>query len=247
MAGISYILLGWGDSERSGLCAHFLRLGIDIKAQPVAVVTAPEHLEAVRVALSEEQLDVSLHTFTVDALPAVELPPDAHVFWIPDGFSDPRDFLEAIRGWIEGRGDDLGRIITIVDCELQDSNPTSHGFYDLCLHFSDVVLLGNRQNVSKKAVQAYRDHLRKSAIPSRVEFLRAGGKTAAPHELLFPEARRLSLYFDPEESYSTSGYEMEGLSLKTEEGEPDPRDPQSDPFLERTPEGRRRKVLHLPS
>jgi len=40
---------------------------------------------------------------------------------------------------------------------------------------------------------------------------------------------------------------MEGLSLKADEAEPDPRDPQSDPFLARTPEGRRRKVLHLPT
>lgn len=246
MAGTSYILLGWGDSERAGLCAHLIHSGLDLSKETVNVVTAPGHLEATKTALSAQNVNVPLRTFTVDALPAVETEEDALVFWIPDGSEDPRDFLEAIRGWIDGRADELGRIITVVDFELHENNPASHGFYDLCVHFSDVVLLGNRANVSKKAVQAYRDHLKKSAIPSRVELLKAGGKTGLPHELLFPEARRLSLYFDPEENSGGSGFEMEGMSLKEDAGEADPRSPQTDLYLARTAEGRRRKTVHLP-
>lgn len=247
MAGTSYILLGWGESDRPALCAHLLRFGVDLSVQPATVVTAPIHLEATKEALSAQNVNVPLSTFTVDTLPAVEPEEDALVFWIPDGTEDPRDFLEAIRGWIEGRGDELGRIITVIDFELREKNTGSHGFYDLCLHFSDVVLLGNRANVSKKAVQAFQDHLKKSALPSRVELLKANGGTGSPHTLLFPEARRLSFYFDPETSNADGGFEMEGISLKEEEGEADPRDPDNDPFLARTADGHRRKIVHLPA
>lgn len=246
MAGTSYLFLGWGESDRPALVAHLLRFGLDVATQPSIVLVDPQHEDSTRAALAQIHLEVPIATFAANELGSVEVPPDATVFWIAAGDADPRDLLEALRAWLEARGDELGRIFTVINCALQIGNPSSHGFYDLCIHFSDVLLLGNRDSLSKKEIQTYRDQLKKSAIPSRTEFLKSDGKVAHAHELLFPEARRLSLYFDPpEENLPGSEIHIDGIE-DGDEAENDGRDPQNDPYLARTSDGQRQKVVHLP-
>jgi hypothetical protein len=246
MAGISYLFLGWGESDRPALVANLLRFGLDTSAQPTLVLVDPAHEAATREAIEQQRVEVSIETFEGAELEAVNAPEDATIFWIPSGASDPRDFLENIRYWLEARGDELGRIFTVIDCELQIGHPSSHGFYDLCIHFSDVLLLGNRDAVSKKEIQAYRDQLKKAAIPCRTELLKSDGKVTHPHELLFPEARRLSLFFDPpEDEQPGSSIHIEGID-EAEDPEEDGRDPGNDPYLARTTDGQRQKIVHLP-
>lgn len=247
MSGINYLFLGWGESERPALVASLMRFGLDASAEPIVVAVAPAHEEATRTALETLRVSAQIFPFAVADLETLKFDPEATIFWIPDGNEDPRGFLAAIRDWYEERGDELGRIFTIIDCHRQVHDASIHSFYELCIHFSDVLLLGNRDLLSKKEIQTYRDQLKKAAIPCRVEFLKTGGKITHAHELLFPEARRLSLYFDPIEEEKPLDVPLEGFLAKPEEEEePDPRDFANDPFLARSIDGRWHKILHLP-
>lgn len=124
------------------------------------------------------------------------------------------------------RGMAPARIFTVVDCAAAESSQHAKDYFDACVYYSDVVLLGNRDSVSKKWIRQFQDHFKKMAIPSRFQFLKKGGKTENPEALLFPETRRLSKLFDlPEEPGGISQIQIESSfdleAWEEDEDEPD--------------------------
>lgn len=165
------------------------------------------------------------------------------VFFLPPAQTDPRPFIEDLRRWLEHHDRLLSRLFTVVDCAALEADPSQVPYYDLCLHFSDVFLLGNRQDVSKKWIQDYRKRLDKLAVPTLIDLLKKGGRVADAPGLLYPEARRLTQFLDPLDKEPELPIEIEGYGADEEIA--DPRDPQLDPYLERGEDQRYKFKLRI--
>jgi len=144
---------------------------------------------------------------------------------------DPADAAEALKTWVDGNQCQIARIITVVDCAFLSANETARSWFDACIHFSDVVLLNRRENVSNKWVKDFETGYRKQYNPSRFLLVKKD-RVANPFEVLEPEARRLSLYFD------------ELIPIEDDEFEEDaPEDTQPDPYIERLVSGQRKRRI----
>lgn len=135
---------------------------------------------------------------------------------IADGLANPVDQLEAAKSWLEEHGLELARIMTVVHCQLWMEHPALTPWYDACIHFSDVILLNRREKVLNKWISDLRHRMEKERHPGLVELVKKG-RLEHPQTLLYPEPRRLSLYFDQVES-SPSWHEVEILAIDPEEG-----------------------------
>ena len=215
-----YVVLGLGDSGRREIVAHLDRFGLEDDT-PATVVDAAEL-----------------------AGPAVlaEPPPPAtdNTFLLPPGEEDPRPWLEAAAAWKGHGGPAIARIFTIIDCSRLAAHPSCGPWYDACLHFSDVILLGNREGAGNKWVRAYEKDLARRALPSLVAMVKKGGRVDHPAELLYPEPRRISLFFDePEpEIPEWERFEVESDASADDEAEDAlPGDAASDAYLARDENG----------
>ncbi|MFP4540718.1 MAG: hypothetical protein ACLFR7_03720 [Opitutales bacterium] len=236
-----YVILGGPPSELAAFASYLLRHGMEDATQVPVILETPVEA-AFRAVWEQTQTEAPL-TATEDlarAMPALS-PALESAFFVPTPERDPRPFLETLRSWMEEQGHTLARIYTVADCAALAASQ-SGPYFDLCLHFTDVYFLGHREEVSKKWIQQYRDQLRKRALPAQVELLRKGGKVDDVHALLFPEARRLTQFFDPPDESILPGLEIEGMA-ENEGDDTDPRDPQNDPYLERNEEGAYRHPL----
>lgn len=111
------------------------------------------------------------------------------------GTCDPADVAEATKRWIDGNHCQIARIITVLDCAFLLQNEESFPWFDACIHFSDVILLNRRETVPNKWVKDFETDYRKKHCPARFLLVKKG-RVANPFEVLEPEARRMSLYFD---------------------------------------------------
>ena len=165
------------------------------------VFVAERHLGASEESLSKvgENLPVAPWSLIEGNL-QIEVDPEAtHLFLLSDGRGDPIDMVEALGSWLPITPYELGRIITVVNCGLLDANAKLKRWYDACIHFSDVVLLNNREGLSNKWVSAFKAQLHQSSLPCHVELMKKG-RVANPALVLYPEPRRISLVFDDEEN-----------------------------------------------
>ncbi|MCC5841606.1 MAG: hypothetical protein JJT96_15940 [Opitutales bacterium] len=251
-----YLILGAGDSGRADLIAQLVRTGLspddgpfgvyhsvaDAAASPDAYA-ALARLPSTSVALLPEDWPSG------DTTPPI-LAGAATLVLSLDGHGDPLDQIEAAKDWIVGEGHTLARIITVIDCALAQRAPKSLPWFEACIHFSDVVLLGNRSDDAKKWIHDYEKTLHRKALPALIRLLKKGGRVDGWDEVLFPEARRLSLYFDPPEEITVDSVMEEGATLEDElpskdAPEPLPGDAESDLYLQRLDSGQRR--LRLPN
>lgn len=233
----THILLGAPGPALVELAQFLRREGFE-DPHAVRLLAHASHLPAI----GEDPAVTAWETGT----PLPPLPPaeeDCPVLFLLPSLADPRSALEAIRAWLELHERELSRILTLVDCEGLAADASHHAYYDLCLHFSDVLLLGRREEVPKKWVQEYQKRLHKLAVPTLIEFAKKGGKVTDPIALLYPEARRVSQFFDPPEETIELPVEIEGFG--TEEETDDPRDAALDPYLTRGEDGQYRVRLRL--
>jgi hypothetical protein len=190
-----------------------------------------------------DPLDAALHAGRwglSEGAADAEVPPGAtHAFIVLDGASDPVDQIEALKAWLEARGEAVARVLCVVDCALLAANPKLHAWYEACVHFSDVVLLNRREGVSNRWMSDFQGRFEEKFYPCLFELVRAG-KVRNPPLVLSPEARRMSHVFDETEWVAADGGEEEDA----EDGEEVEVVPVEDPYLERRNGGRR--VLELP-
>ncbi|KAF0096330.1 MAG: hypothetical protein E1N59_297 [Puniceicoccaceae bacterium 5H] len=253
-----YVILGSNEADRATLLDFLLRSGWE-PTEKVTVWSEPESLEALEHALAEQADTVALSRGEL-GLPAAT--PSQAAFLLPPLADDPRDWLETIREWEVEHDLELAKIITVMDLLALHDHPQLRQWYDACLHFSDVLLLSHRDRVEKKWVSDLERDLQRRAYPFLVATLKKKGSVEHPQELLFPEARRLSQYFDepePEEAPEEyMGIEIVdetpaevAAEIEEEEAEeanePKPGDAATDAYLARFDYGQRKiKVPLIP-
>lgn len=153
--------------------------------------------------------------------------PEKIIFLAP-GSCDPADAAEAVKTWTELNNCQIARVITVVHCAFLSNNSTAQAWFDACIHFSDIVLMNRRESVNNKWIRAFELGYQKQFSPARFIMVKKG-RVANPLEVLEPEARRLSLYFD------------ELIPIEDDEFEDDeqPEDTKPDKYIERLESGQR--------
>ena len=162
---------------------------------------------------------------------------DECIFLVADGKLDPADQIEATKIFLDQHDILLGRIFTVVHCSLVETHPELVIWHQGCIHFSDVVLLNRRENVSQKWLRRFQDDFRQKHFPCFFEFIKKG-RVNNPVHVLDPTARRLSLFFEEEEEplFFEEDEDEESEELLTDS-------PEEDPYLAKLPTGQRCKPL----
>lgn len=157
--------------------------------------------------------------------------PDKIIFLAP-GTSNPADCAEALKSWVEHNHCQIARILTVVHCSFLMQQPKASAWFDACIHFSDIVLLNRREEAGNKWVKDFESAHKKACIPARFVLVKKG-RVSNPAEVLDPEARRVSLYFD------------ELLPIEDDEFEDEhkPEDLKPDTYIERLESGQRAKPI----
>lgn len=158
---------------------------------------------------------------------SIKAAPQKIIFLAP-GAGNPVDIAEALKTWTDGNQCQIARIITIVHCNFLSQNEKALLWFGACIHFSDAVLLNRRENVSNKWVKDFETSYRKKYCPSRFLLVKKG-RVTNPFEVLEPEARRVSLYFD----------ELIPIEEDAFEDDESPEDQKPDKYIERLETGKR--------
>ncbi len=114
------------------------------------------------------------------------------------GLANPVDQVEAMKLLFEQVNCDLGRILTVVHCDQLESHKQLFSWYDACIHFSDACLVNRGNETTNQFVQNFINRYEEQHFPCLFETTR-GGSVKNPGLILEPQARRISLYFEPKE------------------------------------------------
>jgi hypothetical protein len=158
-----------------------------------------------------------------------------HVFIVFDGGRNPVDQIEAFKAWLDLRAIEVARVVCVVNCQLLEKNPKLFAWYEACIHFSDVVLLNQRDGVSNKWIGDFRGKFEHKFYPCLFDFVREG-RVRNPALILAPVARRMSHVFDEQEWIAADPDDDEE---ELEDGEETEMKAEEDPYLERRSGGRR--------
>lgn len=153
-----------------------------------------------------------------------------NVVILAPGLANPIDQVEALKTLIQQVNCDLGRILTVAHCDQLQAHNQLFSWYDACIHFSDVCLINRGAETTNQFVQNFINRYKKQHFPCLFETTRKGS-IKNPGLILEPQARRISLYFEPEED----------RWLDKEEDWDE--NSHLDPYLKRLPSGSRAKWI----
>lgn len=224
-----YLLFGIPGSGRRAILRDFFEDGLE-KDAPILYFHPEDETASPEDAQIAALENVSIVQWRLDGSRVmhdkIEAAPDV-VFFLAPGQADPADVVESVEAWITRNDCQTARLLTVVDCQFLKENPESLAWFDACIHFSDVVLLNHRDEAGIKWVRQFEEGYKKRHCPSRFLPVK-NNRTTNPAEVLFPEARRTSLYFD------------ELIPIEDDEFEEDaPDDLQPDRYIERLQSGQR--------
>lgn len=254
LSQLVYVILGAPGSGRREVLSDLITDGlnpVDERAHvylPAGEPVRPEDEKLGASSVARMAWNAELQLLVADAPP----PEATHVFIVLDGRIDPVDQLEALKPWLAAHALPVARILTVVHCQLAEKTPALASWFDACIHFSDIVLLGRREGVSNKWVSDFRRRYEAQYMPCLFEMVK-GGRVKNPAAVLDPVARRLSQFFDPTEWDDIDLADVEIGESDDEDGENvrplsktelDPDDqPPVEPWLERDAAGRRKQPL----
>lgn len=148
---------------------------------------------------------------------------------IAPGLANPVDQNEALKTLVEQSSCELGRVISVVQCDQLEAHKKLQSWYDACIHFSDVCLINRGADTTNQFVQDVIDRYKEQQFPCLFEqVFKKGIKN--PGLILEPQARRISLYFEPEED-----------AWLDDEDDEDWEGPTEDPYMVRIASGSREK------
>jgi hypothetical protein len=227
-----YLVLGAAGSGRREVLADLIEDGLGEADRAAVLVSSTEWPDP-----SDARLGAfGRWTLLPEAQVEAEMPADAtHVFIVLDGRLNPVDQIEAFKSWLGDRLAEVARVICVVNCRLLEKNPRLFAWYEACIHFSDVVLLNQREDVPNKWIGDFRGKFEKKFYPCLFEFVREG-RVKNPALVLAPVARRMSHVFDEQEWIAGDEDDDED---EQEEGEEVEMVAVEDPYLERRNGGRR--------
>ena len=219
--------------------ADLIEDGLGEADRPAVLVSSTEWPDPADARLR----DPGRWTLLPETQAEAELPPGAtHVFFLLDGRLNPVDQIEALRSWLSDRVLEVARVLCVVNCQLLEKHPKLFAWYEACIHFSDVVLLNQRDGVPNKWIGDFKGKFEHKFYPCLWEFVREG-RVRNPALVLAPVARRMSHVFDEQEWIAEDDEDDEDLQ---EEGEEVEMKAEEDPYFERRNGGRRvHEIPHI--
>ncbi|MGF1483620.1 MAG: hypothetical protein ACFBZ8_04575 [Opitutales bacterium] len=260
----TYLFLGASGSERRVLLADSIE-GASLDTQHTCVLLSDQEAQEPG-PLAEMSAQLLSYVLTPSEghqppqMLAPSLPEQTQtIFVFGDGRSDPVDLVEACRDWLKANSLGMTRVISIVHCGLFQQHPKLQPWFNACIHFSDALILSRREDLPPRFLGDFKQRLKKQALPCVLELARKG-RVDNPARLLEPETRRLSLVFDPAddsdadtqsfndddedgESDSCETSSSAHPSSKAEDAMPYSLEGREDPWLERQPNGQRKRRL----
>ena len=233
-APLVYLVLGIPNSGRREVIFDLIEGGIPNNEQVLyfrpegeAACTHDEQIEALdNVNVVSWKLKDSKVTHG-----KITAAPEKIIFLAP-GLSDPADCAEAIKAWTDHNHCQIARVLTVVHCHFLSEQTVAKAWFDACIHFSDVVLLNRREEAGNKWVKDFETSYKKACNPARFIMVKKG-RVNNPAEVLDPEPRRVSLYFD----------ELIPIEDDEFEDEHQPDDLKPDMYIERLESGQRAKPI----
>ena len=193
-----YVIYGITGSGRRSIIGDLIADGIEQNREVLCFLPENEPAisdidSAIGQSASTTVLQWSLNKAKVMHGP-IQANPEV-IFFLSPGDSDPADTAEAVKSWAEHNRCEVTRLITVVHCSFLRKSPEAKAWYNACIHFSDVVLMNRREPGDNKWVRQFEEHFKKQHCPSRFLPVK-NDRVANPAEILCPETRRESLYFD---------------------------------------------------
>jgi hypothetical protein len=235
-----YFIIGTPGSGRRAIVRDLIENGLGLDDKALVLLAESEEAAPADTALAARtNTEVRRWQWAEPALPSIELPDNATVFFLADSRANQIDQLEALKPWLGEHGVELARIFCVVDCQLAEKNPVLRQWFDACIHFADVVFLTRREGLANKWLSDFIKHFKDQRFPCHFVQVKTKGDLPTPLVWLDPTARRVSQYFDEGETY-----EIEGL--ETDDEEDDEEDTgllPPEPYFVRQASGRRDKEL----
>ena len=214
MSTTVYFIIGTPGSGRRAIVRDLIENGVATDAQTVVLLASSELAGPADAKLAGlKNTEVRRWAWTPPALPEIELPAGATVFFLADSRANTIDQLEALKPWLEQQGAELARVFCVVDCQLAEKHPVLKQWFAACIHFADVVFLTNRVGVANKWLSDFIKHFTDEHFPCHFIQVKTKGDLANPALLLDLTPRRVSQYFDEGVAIG----EIEGLETDDEE------------------------------
>lgn len=236
MSANVYYILGAVHSGRRQVVCDLVHNGIPAQETVLVLIAKgddpcaqDEQLEA------PENVNVFKYLSIEEALEAIMAYQAKHIFFLSDGRQSPVDQMERLKQSLSAYPLAVCRILTVVDCRLLVREEAVMPWYEACIHFSDVVILSYAQDLNDALFKAFLVHYKQERCPC-LFVTPKDGAIPNPAEVLYPEARRMSLIFDdidPAEFFDENDLLEGPVTLKAYE----------DPYFVRTPKGDRCKVI----
>ncbi len=171
---------------------------------------------------------------------------DTNDFEVWEFLGNPIEQLEAAKGRLMAEGAHLRKIVAFVEVDVLERRKELKNWFEAMAHFADVMLLINTKNVSPAWLRALKKGLkdRPMGVYDFPECLQKSSE-AMREEILYPEARRLSQYFEEEAL-------EDGAPIFEDEAETDAADDEeeealpAEPFFARDAAGRRKIAIVAP-
>jgi hypothetical protein len=229
-----YLIFGVPNSERRSVLYDLIEGGLPqgepvLYFRPKGEVNSP-HDESIEALKNVSVVEWELSNNKIKHGPITAEP--EKIFFLAPGIANPADVAEALKLWINHNNCELGRIVTVVNCSFLSQQEQSRGWFNACIHFSDVVLLARRELVDNKWLKDFQTHYHKACFPCHIELV-SHGKAKNPVGVLQPEARRMTLYFD----------ELTPIEEDEFEDEEKPEDIRPDPYFERNESGQHTRPI----
>ena len=212
--------------------------GINLYVSADEESLAREHFDPERFQIAEWSMEDGTVVFSEDL---AEDRANLLLYGLPEF---PDDLIEGLVNGFRRSAFEMGRIATHVHCGWCANSEEARGWYEAAIHFSDLVLLDNRQEVADPWVRDYQEKFRKQRYPCLFDLVRKG-LPKHPDWIFDSQPRRLSLVFDPDDlsGFADSEYGFDDDEEDLEEEE----EAAGDPYLRRNVAGEREKsVRSLP-
>lgn len=192
-----YLILGTPGSGRRAIARDLIENGLTLEEKALVLLAESEPADPADERLAGlKNAEVRRWDWQDGSLPSVDLSEGATVFFLADSQVSPVDQVEGLKPWLVAHGRELGRIFTVVDCQLVEKQPVVRQWYDACIHFSDVVFLNRREGVANKWLSDFIKHYTDEYFPCHFVQVRTKGDLPTPLVWLDPTPRRVSQYFE---------------------------------------------------
>lgn len=235
----AYIFLGTPKCGRRAILADLIRDGLDGETT-VYIAEAERDTGTEKVFENVPAMEIRSWKFSDDGNDIDLGAPHAtgdNVIFLTDGADDPIDQIEAFAALAKRLGWHVARVITIVDCAFASAVPESAEWFEACIHFSDTILLTNRENISNKWISDFKAPYTKQFFPCTFEFVKKN-RVENPARVLSDNPRRITMIFDERDPIDEMEFDEENLPE-----EPFDLVSAPDPYLETTDSGARKIVV----